>query len=72
MPPPGGPKPAREMTPTEERCPKTPQKDAGTRMEPPASLPSSRGTMPAASAAAEPPEEPPSDRIRSWGLLVGP
>jgi hypothetical protein len=57
MPPPGGPKPAREMTPTEERCPKTPQKDAGTRMEPPASPPSSGGPCP--------PQARPRNRPRS-------
>ena len=28
--------------------------------------------MPAATAAAEPPDEPPGHAVRSWGLRVGP
>jgi hypothetical protein len=52
--------------------PTTPQKDAGCRIEPPVSLPSAAGTMPAATAAAEPPEEPPGVRATSQGLCVGP
>src|SRR5438094_324916 len=35
-----------------------PQNPAGTRIEPPMSDPSSKGTMPDATAAADPPEEP--------------
>jgi hypothetical protein len=38
--------------------PNTPQKCAGLRMKPPMSLPISRPVRPAASAAADPPEEP--------------
>src|SRR3990172_4452159 len=41
-------------------------------MEPPVSLPSASGTMPAATAAAEPPDEPPGERDGSHGLRVGP
>ena len=52
--------------------PTTPQKDAGWRIEPPVSLPSAAGTMPAATAAAEPPEEPPGVLARRQGLRVGP
>ena len=51
--------------------PTTPQRAAGWRIEPPVSEPSASGTMPAATAAAEPPEEPPGTRVRSHGLLVG-
>ena len=41
-------------------------------MEPPVSEPSETGAKPAATAAAEPPEEPPGTRSRSRGLRVGP
>ena len=42
------------------------------RIEPPPSLPWATGTMPEATAAAAPPEEPPGVRSRSHGLRVGP
>ena len=42
------------------------------RSDPPPSLPCATGSMPAATAAAEPPEEPPGVRSRSQGLRVGP
>ena len=45
---------------------------AGWRIEPPVSEPSARVASPAATAAAEPPEEPPGTRARSQGLRVGP
>src|SRR5664279_209241 len=41
-------------------------------MEPPVSEPSASGANPAATAAAEPPLEPPGTRERSCGLRVGP
>jgi hypothetical protein len=46
------PRPA--LTPT------SPQNDAGIRIEPPPSDPGAIGTMPDATAAAEPPLEPPA------------
>ena len=49
-----------------------PQNAAGTRIEPPMSEPSSSGDMPAATAAALPPDEPPGERLRSQGLQVRP
>ena len=52
--------------------PTRPQHDAGMRIEPPMSLPCATGTMPAATAAADPPLEPPGDASRSHGLCVGP
>ncbi len=52
--------------------PTRPQHAAGIRIEPPPSLPCATGTMPAATAAAAPPEEPPGVRSRSHGLRVGP
>ena len=42
------------------------------RMEPPPSLPCATATMPDATAAAEPPLEPPAERPRLHGLRVGP
>ena len=41
------------------------------RSDPPVSLPVATGTMRAASAAAEPPDEPPGVRVESHGLRVG-
>ena len=41
-------------------------------MEPPPSDPVARGTMPAASAAAAPPEDPPAPLDVSNGFRVGP
>ena len=45
---------------------------AGTRIEPLVSEPSASGTKPAATAAPEPPEEPPVMRPSSCGLREGP
>ncbi len=50
----------------------TPQKAAGWRIEPPVSLPKASGLNPAATAAAEPPDDPPGTRLVSHGLCVGP
>src|SRR5262245_40338030 len=52
--------------------PKTPQFAAGMRIEPPPSVACAAGTMPAATAAAAPPLEPPALRAKSQGLRVGP
>ncbi len=52
--------------------PTSPQHDAGMRIEPPPSLAWAIGTSPAATAAADPPLEPPGVRVRSHGLCVGP
>ena len=54
------------------RRPTTLQKLAGLRSEPPRSLPSASGTMPVASATAEPPLLPPHVLVRSNGLRVAP
>src|SRR5581483_3358697 len=51
--------------------PTTPHSAAGWRMLPPVSEPSAYGASPAATAAADPPEEPPGTRSRSHGLRVG-
>jgi hypothetical protein len=42
------------------------------RIDPPPSLPWAIGTTPAATAAAEPPLDPPEVRSRSHGLRVAP
>src|SRR4051794_8869822 len=45
---------------------------AGWRIEPPVSVPMDSGAWYAATAADEPPEDPPGMRSRSQGLRVGP
>src|SRR6185312_12039202 len=52
--------------------PKRPQADAGMRIEPPPSVACAIGTMRAATAAAEPPLEPPALCAGFHGLRVGP
>src|SRR5437016_11320644 len=52
--------------------PNSPQHDAGYRIEPPRSLASAIGTMPDATAAAEPPLDPPGVRSVSHGFRVAP
>ena len=49
-----------------------PHRAAGWRIEPPVSVPIESGAWRAATAAAEPPDEPPGTRSRSHGLAVGP
>src|SRR5258706_4938603 len=49
-----------------------PQSAAGTRVDPPVSDRSPQVTMPAAIAAAVPPEEPPGIRVLSYGFFTGP
>jgi hypothetical protein len=49
-----------------------PQKCAGTRTDPPPSLPTPPIEHPEAIAAASPPLDPPGDRESSHGLLVFP
>src|SRR6185503_13268377 len=50
----------------------TPERAAGWRTDPPVSDPSATRTIPAATAAAEPPDEPPGTRSGSIGLRAGP
>ena len=61
--------PAMSMRPKVGRRPMMPQKDAGPRTEPPVSLPSAISTSPAATAAAEPDDEPPGTRPGAAGLI---
>ena len=52
--------------------PTIPQSAAGWRIEPPVSVPIAQGAVPPATAAAEPPDDPPGTRSRSHGLRTGP
>ncbi len=52
--------------------PTIPHMLAGSRMEPPVSVPIAHGAVPAATAAALPPDEPPGTRVRSHGFSTGP
>src|SRR2546428_11507886 len=52
--------------------PTTPHSDAGWRTEPPVSEPSAAGTAPAATRAADPPDEPPGTRCLSSGCSTRP
>jgi hypothetical protein len=52
--------------------PTIPHSDAGWRIDPPVSVPIDQGAVPAATAAAEPPEEPPGTRSGSQGFRTGP
>src|SRR5216117_370470 len=52
--------------------PTIPQNDAGWRTEPPVSEPRPAGTAPAATSAAEPPDEPPGTRVLSKGWTARP
>ncbi|GBH10803.1 hypothetical protein KPSA1_04228 [Pseudomonas syringae pv. actinidiae] len=58
--------------PGEGRRPTMPHSAAGMRSEPPVSEPLHSGTMSTASAAAEPPEEPPAFSSGLNGLPVAP
>ena len=60
--------PARLIRPNVGLIPATPQKVAGMRTDPPVSLATAAGTMPEATAAADPPLEPPGTRPVFHGL----
>ena len=49
-----------------------PQAAAGMRIDPPVSVPTVASAIPAATLAADPPLEPPGDRLGSCGFLAGP
>src|SRR6478609_4614106 len=63
--------PARLTSPELGINPASPQNDAGPRIEPPVSEPSEAGTMPAASAAADPLDDPPLKCSTCHGLRDG-
>ncbi len=64
--------PYRETRPYVGFHPERPVKDAGWRIEPPVSVANAHGERPAATAAAEPEDEPPGMRETSHGFFVGP
>ena len=65
-----GATPSRGSAPRVGRRPTTPQWEAGTRTEPLVSVPSASATMPAATATADPPLDPPAIRVGSCGLCT--
>src|ERR1700722_8446914 len=60
------------MRPNVALRPSSPVKPAGMRMDPPPSPPVQMGNRPPETEAAEPPDEPPGVRSRSYGLEVAP
>jgi hypothetical protein len=52
--------------------PTTPQHEAGNRIDPAVSVPSAPKHIPAATAAADPEDDPPHTRVRSSGLRAAP
>src|SRR5580698_6617028 len=64
-------RPCRDTRPYVGINPTTPQKDAGWRIDPPVSDPKVTTAMSAATAAAEPPDDPPGTRLKSRGLRTG-
>src|SRR5690606_18998268 len=64
--------PRRETRPKVGLSPTSPTKAAGARIEPPASVASDSGTRPAATALAEPLDDPPHQRAGSCGLRAVP
>src|SRR5580704_6263377 len=71
-PPAFGKCPVEGMRPGVGFNPQMPQKCAGSRIDPPPSLPTPPAESPAAIAAASPPLDPPEVRERFHGLLVRP
>ena len=61
-----------DVRPRDGFRPTTPHHALGIRIEPPMSPACATGTMPAATAAAAPPLDPPEDRDVSQGFRVGP
>ncbi len=64
--------PRRLTAPYVGLTPTTPHSAAGCRIEPPVSEPRLSGANPAATAAADPPDDPPGTRRVSSGFRVGP
>src|SRR3954453_3882710 len=58
--------------PSDGLNPDSPHSADGMRIDPPPSDPVARGTIPAAMAAALPPDDPPGLRARSHGFRVSP
>jgi hypothetical protein len=62
----------REFRPYDGLNPTIPHILAGWRIDPPVSVPSAAGTRPAATATADPDDDPPGIRVGSQGLHAGP
>ena len=69
---PGRPGRSGDTPPYVGFTPTVPVTAAGWRIDPPVSVPTASGASNAATAAAEPPPDPPGMRSRSHGLWVGP
>ncbi len=67
-----GTAPSSETAPVAGRSPERPVSAAGIRIEPSVSPPSAMSARPAATAAADPPLEPPAMRDASQGFAVRP
>src|SRR5438309_2302323 len=66
------PRPGSGIRPAVGLSPTIPQNAAGTRHDPPRSVPRPNGDPPAAMMAACPPEEPPGERVGSSGWFDRP
>ena len=64
--------PRRLISPTVGLMPTIPFAAEGQMMEPLVSVPTASGTMPAATAIADPELDPHGDRVTSWGFLACP
>ena len=60
--------PVVEVRPTVGRRPTMPHRPAGTRTDPPPSMPRAKAASPAATAAADPDDDPPAKRPVSCGF----
>src|ERR1022692_5289317 len=67
-----GTTPLQLSNPALGRCPTIPHSAAGQRIEPAVSVPIAATQSPAATAAAEPDDDPPVIRSRSHGFFTGP
>src|SRR2546430_1879065 len=67
-----GTTPSVESSPTVGFRPTSPQTADGIRIDPPVSVPMDAKHIPSATDAADPPDEPPGDRLASIGWRAGP
>src|SRR5580698_7006292 len=65
-------RPYRDTLPYVGVTPTTPQNEAGCRTDPPVSDPNATTAVPCATAAADPPLDPPGTRSRAQGFRTGP
>ena len=63
--------PAIDVNPSEGLSANAPQNEAGSVVDAVCWVPSANGTISSTTAAAEPADDTPGDRDRSWGLRVG-